>query len=421
MFKNRKSKEISTIIERIKDYYHISLDKENQKKINIFLNLIFQYLEEVDFNEINEYLHLNCKHYIEFAVSYPETINTFFKKKYEFFEEILKKSVDQNINEMIIIIKYGIVLSYLSLNTDITNQFSSNFAIICSQLIKLLSTDNINHLLHKTLLLSTLTLLSKSSNFYNPFIINTCEVILSKIIFLQINSLEVGENDRKIIKEFFPQDTDLNFKIIVDRIIDLTFTSIAEMIKFLKNDINFDSIFENIMGYLSKLNKLIDNKLLESQSKILNKKIENKLNVLILNIYQNNEKSKIKKNNHINFFVTKTKELESLNPEIDPEYDFSLSWGEKKNLLKNKTKNGIMKKVKKTRREAIRNLKKESRLIDIEKQKEHSNLDKRRKEDKKLSNQFIEQTNMEYKKLVTSQTKDKEKKKRAPRKAGNQV
>ena len=79
-----------------------------------------------------------------------------------------------------------------------------------------------------------------------------------------------------------------------------------------------------------------------------------------------------------------------------------------------------MKKVKKTKREAIRNLKKESRLIDVEKQKEHSKLDKRRKEDIKLSNQFIEQTNMEYKKLVTSQTKNKEKKKREPRKAGNQ-
>ncbi len=124
---------------------------------------------------------------------------------------------------------------------------------------------------------------------------------------------------------------------------------------------------------------------------------------------------------HINFFVEKIKEIESLNPEIDPEYDFSLSWGEKKNLLKKKTQNNIVKKVKKTKREAIRNLKKESRLIDMERQKEKAKIDQKRKEEIKLSNQFIEQTNLEYKKLRTSQTKRKEKKKRETRKAGNQV
>lgn len=77
--------------------------------------------------------------------------------------------------------------------------------------------------------------------------------------------------------------------------------------------------------------------------------------------------------------------------------------------------------MKKTKREAIRNLKKESRLIDMERQKERSKVDQKRKEEIKLSNQFIEQTNMEYKKLRTSQTKKKDKKKRETRKAGNQV
>lgn len=138
-------------------------------------------------------------------------------------------------------------------------------------------------------------------------------------------------------------------------------------------------------------------------------------------IHINIERSKSKKSTHINFFVEKKKEIESLNPEIEPEYDQSLSWGEKKNLLKKKTKNSIIKKVKKTKREAIRNLKKEARLIDMERQKERSQVDQKRKEEIKLSNQFIEQTNMEYKKLRTSQTIKKDKKKRETRKAGNQV
>jgi hypothetical protein len=62
-------------------------------------------------------------------------------------------------------------------------------------------------------------------------------------------------------------------------------------------------------------------------------------------------------------------------------------------------------KLKKTKKQAIRNLKKEARVIDSERQHILKRLDNKRKDEMKASNQFIEQSNIDYKKLMTTQTK----------------
>ena len=62
-------------------------------------------------------------------------------------------------------------------------------------------------------------------------------------------------------------------------------------------------------------------------------------------------------------------------------------------------------KVKSTEKQAIRKLKKEARYIDKERQKVIDNINLKRKEDLKISNQFLEQQNIEYKKMMTSNPK----------------
>jgi hypothetical protein len=102
-------------------------------------------------------------------------------------------------------------------------------------------------------------------------------------------------------------------------------------------------------------------------------------------------KCKIKKSIQINFLTIKRKAIQELDPEIE---------GEKKEMTK------ILEgKLKKTKKQAIRNLKKEARVIDSERQHVLKRMDHKRKEEIKTSNQFIEQTNIEHKKLMTSQDK----------------
>ena len=62
-------------------------------------------------------------------------------------------------------------------------------------------------------------------------------------------------------------------------------------------------------------------------------------------------------------------------------------------------------KIRATEKQAIRKLKKEAKVIDEERQKVIENIDKKRKEDLKITNQFIEQQNIEYKKLMTANEK----------------
>jgi hypothetical protein len=391
------------------------LDKENKKKLKTFLQLILQYIDDIEYLGVNEYFKNNCRHYIELGIVFPDVLNSYFKEKFSSFEKLLNDKFTIN-DKFIEFIKYGMVLCYLSLINDLTNQFSFNYTVILTQLIKKVEPKDTNNLLVKTILLSNLILMAKFSQLYNPFITNTIEVVLLRLVDIQTISINEDFNQ---IKQFFTKEDNININMVKERIIELTTRSLHEFSIILKNDINYDTIFDRIFTICYNI--------LNSQAEFISihsiyiVNIEPKFQPIVKILQLNIERSKSKKCMHINFFVEKIKEIESLNPEIDPEYDFSLSWGEKKNLLKKKTQNNIVKKVKKTKREAIRNLKKESRLIDMERQKEKAKIDQKRKEEIKLSNQFIEQTNLEYKKLRTSQTKRKEKKKRETRKAGNQV
>ncbi len=81
----------------------------------------------------------------------------------------------------------------------------------------------------------------------------------------------------------------------------------------------------------------------------------------------------------------------------------------------------IARKLKRSKKQAIRNLKKEAKLINFEKEKERAKKEKKKHEELRATNKFIEDSNREYKKLMSSQPKKKVKEKRKKRMAGSNM
>ena len=107
----------------------------------------------------------------------------------------------------------------------------------------------------------------------------------------------------------------------------------------------------------------------------------------------------------MNFLIIKPKPI----PSLEPDYDLSFLGDAPEfnnEIEKRKKMEKILKhKFKSTQKQAIRKLKKEARYIDKERQKIIDNINMKRKEDLKISNQFLEQQNIEYKKMMTSNPK----------------
>ena len=104
----------------------------------------------------------------------------------------------------------------------------------------------------------------------------------------------------------------------------------------------------------------------------------------------------------MNYLVIKKKPLQFLQPDYDlsflgdfPEYVNMEENNKKMNyILKHKTRN--------TEKQAIRKLKKEAKVLDEEREKVIDDINKKRKEDLKFVNQYLEQQNIEYKKMMSS-------------------
>ena len=239
------------INQRIRDFYHVSLDKENKKKLKIFFLLILQYLDDVQYYHINEYLRNNCRHYIELGILFPDSLNTFFKEKFISFEKLINVKHDFN-NKLMNFIQYSVVLCYLSLNADLTNQFNFNYTVILTQIIKKIQPNNTINLLIKIVLLGNMIMMEKYSNLFNPFIMNTLEVILLKL--LEIENIPHGEGTN-LINQFFPAGTNINISLVIQRIIELTIRNLSEIANILKNEINYDTIFHNILSICLNLLK----------------------------------------------------------------------------------------------------------------------------------------------------------------------
>ena len=236
---------------------------------------------------------------------------------------------------------------YMTNNLNQTNQILSNLITSVNKLLASLEVDqDTEDLDYKVNIIRMTQILLSNIKAYNPFLVNQIEGTLKAIV----DSARHNTNA---------------FKVLLETINDL-----IEI-----DDINTDRVYCEIINILSA-DKL-------GSDSFVNK--------IIKSYHDKCIKLKAKKSIQINFLTIKRKPIQELDPEID---------GEKRDMTKI-----LEDKLKKTKKQAIRNLKKEARVIDSERQQVLKKMDHKRREEIKASNQFIEQTNIEHKKLMTSQTK----------------
>ena len=291
--------------------------------------------------------------------------------------------------------KFLYFIQIMTRNVNLTNQIMSNIINIINKVLNCLLLKSEEYKLEAEYCIQFLYLLElnilivKGINSYNPRIQTYLDRVLHFMFSIKPSELKIN-ND--IFDQLYPKYATKN------NLYEFFHSKTSELLNlysdFLQNDINYDIVFRTIY-------ENVHNFILEKQNKKIGKFYEN-----FLKQYENQkEKSQNKKIFPMNFLIIKPKPLASL----EPEYDLSflgnsaefVNYEEKK-----KNMDRIMKhKIRSTEKQAIRKLKKEARVIDIERQKVIENIDRKRKEDIKITNQFIEQQNIEYKKMMTSKEK----------------
>ena len=338
------------------------------KKINIFQqNTILKSLRE----KLIIYLLNNREYLDEYIIANLVTYQNIQK-------EILK-----NEKSLIDFIKLINFMKIFTININMTSQVMSNCINLLNNIIEELinnSSDkfeiNENNIFPILKLLELNIDISININSYNPRLI----IFISRILFY---IQQKNKNNNNNYTLFFPEIN--TKKVNLDEFIkETTEEMIIKLSDNLKNDINYEIIFKDIYQI------------------IVNSDIKNIFSKFISKYENINQKNKLKKNIHMNYLVIKKKPIQSLQPDYD--LSFLGDFPEYVNLEeKNKKMNYILKhKTRNTEKQAIRKLKKEAKVLDEEREKVIDDINKKRKEDMKFVNQYLEQQNIEYKKMMSS-------------------
>ena len=310
------------------------------------------------------------------------------------YEEVIDEYVVANVvsyqrmkNEILIkeqfdnFVKFLYFISSLTSKLKLTNQIMSNVVSVINRLLDYMITKSIDELIVKFIYLIQNEIdIIKGINSFNPRIMIYIDRLIAYI------SKYDEKTKIKDIEKYFNTTNNINF------LNEIFSSMISSLSSLYKNDVNYDILFSNIYNKVTSY--LISNQKFKSYYDDFIREYEN-----------NKTNAKNKKNLPMNFMIIKPKPLASLDPEID--LSFLGNSAEFVNLEeKKKTMERVMKhKIRATEKQAIRKLKKEAKVIDEERQKVIENIDKKRKEDLKITNQFIEQQNIEYKKLMTANEK----------------
>lgn len=310
------------------------------------------------------------------------------------YEEVIDEYVVANVvsyqrmkNEILIkeqfdnFVKFLYFISSLTSKLKLTNQIMSNVVSVINRLLDYMITKSIDELIVKFIYLIQNEIdIIKGINSFNPRIMIYIDRLIAYI------SKYDEKTKIKDIEKYFNTTNNINF------FNEIFSSMISSLSSLYKNDVNYDILFSNIYNKVTSY--LISNQKFKSYYDDFIREYEN-----------NKTNAKNKKNLPMNFMIIKPKPLASLDPEID--LSFLGNSAEFVNLEeKKKTMERVMKhKIRATEKQAIRKLKKEAKVIDEERQKVIENIDKKRKEDLKITNQFIEQQNIEYKKLMTANEK----------------
>lgn len=383
----------------------------------------FSNLKTIDFDQIEKDIDLNSKTFIRSFLNYIcDNQDLSISKQKEILNCLRNKIVISCLNHEEILDDFVIstIVSYqrikndtllenyfpnfskflyfiqiMTKNVNLTNQIMSNIINIINKVLNYLLFKSDQYKLDSEYFIQFLYLLElnilivKGISSYNPRI----QIYLDRVLDFMFSTKPSEMNiNNDIFDQLYPEYSEKN------NLYEFFHSKASNLLNlysdFLQNDINYDFIFRIIY-------EKVHNFCLVKQNKKIGKFYEK-----FLKQYEiQKEKSQNKKQFPMNFLIIKPKPLASL----EPEYDLSflgnsaefVNYEEKK-----KNMDRIMKhKIRSTEKQAIRKLKKEARVIDIERQKVIDNINKKRKEDLKITNQFIEQQNIEYKKMMSSNVK----------------
>jgi hypothetical protein len=420
IFKNNDLMSVNKNLGDLFDSYKLTNNIDQKKSLKQFLKFILMDLKNKNVEEAYKFIKILYTNIHRLCTVFQEILNEEIKLHISELETDVFKNFEtfiEDTNKIQIVVNFSVLIVLLTNNLNQPNQILTNYILILNSLIDRLSMINDEEILQKNILLKfhfilVLNSLSENTYSYNPSLINHYENIFHflKTKFIQKNFTPKNYSDNHEVKSILylinstinnknPQKISnfLDEKLITFLYTKIT-TNLSKYINAFHNDLNIEIILKNIILCIISINENLINKKISTQDPII------KIGHVIIDTY---EEIKIKNYNkkciEINFLKLKKKEIQSLDPEIESSFlGRSFIRTEAENQ---KVSRAIQKKIKSTKRQAIRNLKKEALVIDVQRQKKVKLIDDKRKEDQKLSNQFIEQQNVEYKKMVTSQGK----------------
>jgi hypothetical protein len=418
IFSSMKVEDISANLSELLKAYKVSNIVQNKKALKLFFEYILEYsIYNVSINRIFDFMKVMYENILELSHLFQAELNEFIKKKITEIEQVILKKSNDLMNFERILINISLLIAYLTEKINQPNQILSNFITLLNIYINELPVElelemgeNFKNLFKKIYFIGILQVLSENTNSFNPILFNqidsVCNIILeflskNKETF-SISSAEFkNESILNILQNEIPlENTNTKFNQIINSYLKLI-QIISNLVEQNKEEINFDVIFSKIIEKINNIEKYIQ------KFEVINNDITKQL----LNKYETYKTKNLeKKNISINFMIIKRKAITTLEPDYEQSFLGKLIQNKSDN---EKVAKAISKKIKNTKKQAIRNLKKEGKIIDVQRQKKHRSIEAKRKEELKASNQFVEQEKLEYKKLVTSQPKKRFKMKKS--------
>ena len=374
-FLNKKYKK-----ENIENY----IDLNQKKNFANFLEFICQ-SKKINISEQDTILTELREKLIIYLLNNREYLDEYIIANLVMYQNIQKEIID-NEKSLIDFIKLINFMKIFTYNINMTSQVMSNCINLLNNIIEeFINKSNDKFEITEKYIFPILKLvelnidLSININSYNPRSV----IFISRLLyFISQNTNSFNKNNNNLIIYYPSVNTiKINYeKFIIEKIEEM----LLKLIENLKNDINNDIIFKDIYEIITNSN------------------IKNNFDKFISEYDTIKQKNTLKKKMHMNYLVIKKKPIQSLQPDYDlsflgdfPEYINIEEKNKKMNyILKHKTRN--------TEKQAIRKLKKEAKVLDEEREKVIDDINKKRKEDMKFVNQYLEQQNIEYKKMMSS-------------------
>ena len=374
-FLNKKYKK-----ENIENY----IDLNQKKNFANFLEFICQ-SKKINISEQETILTELREKLIIYLLNNREYLDEYIIANLVMYQNIQKEIID-NEKSLIDFIKLINFMKIFTYNINMTSQVMSNCINLLNNIIEeFINKSNEKFEITEKYIFPILKLvelnidLSININSYNPRSV----IFISRLLyFISQNTNSFNKNNNNLIIYYPSVNTiKINYeKFIIEKIEEM----LLKLIENLKNDINNDIIFKDIYEIITNSN------------------IKNNFDKFISEYDTIKQKNTLKKKMHMNYLVIKKKPIQSLQPDYDlsflgdfPEYINIEEKNKKMNyILKHKTRN--------TEKQAIRKLKKEAKVLDEEREKVIDDINKKRKEDMKFVNQYLEQQNIEYKKMMSS-------------------